>query len=250
MRSSMTGTLILQARMGSQRLPGKSALKLLDKPMLDLLMQRLERLACTKWLATSDDVEDKVLVEMAKNRGWQVLRGSKEDVLSRFVEILAESADSYCLRVTGDNPLVCPKGLSVMIENFTSFNQKFDYMSDFDFGHYPTGAFAEIFSVQQFLSGVKNIPESEPWHRAHVTSWMRKTTRISSLLLPGEFVQRPTWRWTVDYDEDYEFFQQLIEVLGKSWITFTYPEIVKVLDRYPEILKINSGMKQKSIELG
>jgi spore coat polysaccharide biosynthesis protein SpsF (cytidylyltransferase family) len=243
-------TLILQARMGSDRLPGKASAILFDKPMLEVIMQRLQGLPCSKWLATSDSTEDNVLADMATFRGWKVLRGSKDDVLSRFVEILLRSKDDYCLRVTGDNPLVCPKGLHIMIENIKNSHDRIEYVSDFDYGEYPIGAFAEIFSVPAFLSGIKNIPKSEPWHFAHVTSWMRKTAQVGSLQLPAEFVQRPGWRWTVDYPEDLVFIRKLTESLGKSWIDLTYPEIVSVLDKKLNLLRINSSVNQKSIELG
>ena len=246
----VTVTLILQARMGSHRLPGKSALMLSDKPILEGILQRLEGLSCTKWLATSDSDEDDLLANMAANQGWKIFRGSKDNVLSRFVEILSEGEDDYCVRVTGDNPLVCPKGLEIMIESFMSSDEPIDYMSDFDFGQYPIGAFAEIFSVNSFLSGIKNIPKSEPWHFAHVTSWMRKNTPITSLGLPAEFEKRPGWRWTVDYPEDLYFIRKLIELLGQSWVELTYPEIVRILDKNLELLQINSRVKQKPIELG
>ena len=236
--------------MGSVRLPGKSARMLTGRPILDALMQRLEGLPCTKWLATSKSTEDDILVDIGKFRGWQILRGSNENVLSRFEEILTNSDASYCIRVTADNPLVCPEGLSAMIKTFTSADPPIDYMSDFDFGFFPTGAFAEIFSVSKFLSTIKDIPESEPWHFSHVTSWMRKNTRISSLRLPIEFEQRPNWRWTIDYPEDFEFISQLTKTLGDSWVNFSYPEIIEVLDKSPALTKINSGIAQKSIEQG
>jgi spore coat polysaccharide biosynthesis protein SpsF (cytidylyltransferase family) len=245
-----TGSLILQARMGSERLPGKSMLGLAGQPMIDALMQRLDAINCEKWLATSDSDEDDVLSIFAKKHGWQVLRGSKEDVLSRFEQILTRGDSTYCLRVTGDNPLVCPTGLTEMIRKFDDLCQEIDYMSDFDFGEYPVGAFAEIFSVPKFLSGVKDIPADEPWHFAHVTSWMRKSTRISPLQLPSIFVPRTSWRWTIDYPEDLEFISQLIKCMGRSWISSTYPEIVRVLDSKPQLLAINFSLKQKPIELG
>ena len=79
---------------------------------------------------------------------------------------------------------------------------------------------------------------------------MRRTNRISPLRLPDEFKQRKNWRWTVDYAEDFEFISKLISVLGDSWINLNYPKIVEVLDMNPELLQINSSIKQKSIELG
>ena len=236
--------------MGSERLPGKSVMDLAGHPMLDALVQRLDGLSCMKWLATSDSDEDDVLAQIAKTRGWQVLRGSKEDVLSRFEEILTRGDSTYCIRVTGDNPLVCPNGLTEMIRKFKDVDQEIDYMSDFDFRQYPVGAFAEIFSVAKFLSGIKDIPASEPWHLSHVTSWMRKTTRISPLQLPTSFVSRASWRWTVDYPEDLEFMIRLIKYIGNSWINSTYQEIVQILDENPKLLTINSGFAQRPLELG
>ena len=236
--------------MGSQRLPGKSDFFLGQKTILETIFSRLNDLDVSKWLATSSLPEDDVLEKRALLYGWRVYRGENKDVLSRFVEILSKESAETCVRVTGDNPLVCPAGLKRMIENFNSLNNEIDYMSDFDFGYFPAGAFAEVFSVPKFLMGIESIPNVEPWHRAHVTTWMRKTTRISSLLLPNDFVSRPNWRWTVDYSEDLRFIHQLINKLGESWINLSYPEIVKVIDRNPELVRINSRMKQKPIELG
>jgi spore coat polysaccharide biosynthesis protein SpsF len=251
MEAGSTNTvLILQARMGSLRLPGKSTKKLNGVPLLSLIFQRLERLDIPKWLATSESPEDDVLVQIAMGSGWEVFRGSDLNVLSRFEEILLNNHFDNCVRATGDNPLLCPSGISEMIRYFNLNDHEIDYMSDFDFGYYPLGAFAEIFSVAKFLSSIKDITEYEPWHFSHVTSWMRKSTRISPLKLPDEFVRRPGWRWTVDYPEDFEFLGRLTDVLGKSWMNMTYPEIVKVLDRNPELLKINLGVSQKLIELG
>jgi spore coat polysaccharide biosynthesis protein SpsF (cytidylyltransferase family) len=236
--------------MGSERLPGKSAMDLAGYPMLDALITRLDGLSCVKWLATSDSEEDDVLEFIAKARGWQVLRGSREDVLSRFQEILTRGDSTYCIRVTGDNPLVCPNGLTEMIRKFKDVDQEIDYMSDFDFRQYPVGAFAEIFSVAKFLSGIKDIPAKEPWHFAHVTSWMRKSARSSPLQLPADFPLRPSWRWTVDYPEDLDFIAQLIKSIGSSWINSTYQEIVQILDANPDLLAINSKFDQKPLELG
>lgn len=236
--------------MGSERLPGKSVKDLAGQPMVGALIQRLDSLKCTKWLATSDSDEDDILAHIAKTRGWQVLRGSKENVLSRFEQILTGGDSTYCLRVTGDNPLVCPIGLTEMIRKFIDSSQDIDYMSDFDFKQYPVGAFAEIFSVPKFLSGIKAIPVQEPWHFSHVTSWMRKSTRISPLQLPANFEFRPSWRWTVDYPEDFDFISQLIKCIGESWIHSTYPQIVQILDQNPKLLAINSSLVQKPLELG
>ena len=236
--------------MGSTRLPGKSIELIAGMPMVDAIFQRLESLSCPKWLATSKSMEDDRLAELAKGRGWFVHRGSEENVLSRYEEILREGDYDYCIRATGDNPMVCPQALELMISEFTTSMANIDYMSDFDYGHFPMGAFAEIFSVPKFLSGITNIPESEPWHNSHVTSWMRKSSQRSALKLPIEFKHRPDWRWTVDYPEDLEFARKLISLLGESWITLPYPKIVEVIDQNPGLEEINKGISQKTIEMG
>lgn len=246
----LRGVLILQARMGSQRLPGKSALSLGGMPLIEAIMQRLDRLTCEKWLATSNSVEDELLVDIGHRRGWQVYRGSKENVVSRFEAILRDGNYDYCIRVTGDNPLVCPNGLQLMTEAFAATFKKIDYISDFELGQYPTGAFAEIFSAAVFLESLGTIPITDHWHFSHVTSWMRLISRTSSLKLPREFKHRPKWRWTVDYPEDFQFINQLVNVMGSSWLDWSYPEIVKVLDKYPQLTEINQGLVQKQIELG
>ena len=137
-----------------------------------------------------------------------------------------------------------------MISVFTGSPQNFSYMSDFDFGDYPIGAFAEIFSVPKFLSGLRSIPKDQPWHLAHVTSWMRKSEKITSLMLPENYKRHPGWRWTIDYPEDYRFIVELIKQLGSDWNTLQYPEISEILMANPELNLINANLRQKNLELG
>jgi spore coat polysaccharide biosynthesis protein SpsF len=247
---SPKGILILQARMDSTRLPGKSSELIGGVPLVGSVIQRLDSLPCPKWLATSNSKVDDQLAQIARSSGWSVYRGSADNVLSRYEEILRGGEFDYCIRATGDNPMVCPEALKLMINSFTTSVTKIDYMSDFDYGFFPAGAFAEIFSVPKFLLGLNDIPESEPWHYSHVTSWMRKSTQKSPLTLPVHFEPRPGWRWTVDYQEDLEFIRNLILLLGESWMTAPYPKIVEVIDQNLKLLEINKGFSQKNIKLG
>ena len=90
----------------------------------------------------------------------------------------------------------------------------------------------------------------QPYHRAHVLTWLYQTGRVGALVVPDNWPGRPEWRWTVDYAADLDMAQQAFALLGDRWDSAGYAEIVALLDRHPEIVALNQQQRQKTAEEG
>ncbi|HEY7822477.1 MAG TPA: NTP transferase domain-containing protein, partial [Acidimicrobiia bacterium] len=135
---------IVQARMSSSRLPGKVMLDLAGKP---LIIRQLERITRAQRLsgiviATSTDPSDDPLAELLTRDGYEVVRGSLDDVLGRFVQVLDEYRPTTIARITADCPLISPTVIDQVVEAFSSADV--DYCSNTLVPTYPDGLDVEI----------------------------------------------------------------------------------------------------------
>jgi spore coat polysaccharide biosynthesis protein SpsF (cytidylyltransferase family) len=219
--------VILQARMGSCRLPGKVLKKINNRSVIEWQISRIRNSSVEKIIvATStDDTDDKLAQEVA-DLGITVFRGSLNDVHSRFVTILKENMPDYFIRLTGDCPLVMPSLLDKMINYFESSN--FDYLSNVDPPTFPDGLDIEIISSKSFLEFSKfNLTDEE---REHVTLGIRKRPKDFRI---GNFVNGrdlSKMRWTVDYEEDFNFVSRIFEYFSGREVEFTIEDILQALD--------------------
>ena len=110
---------IVQARMGSTRLPGKSMVRLQDKPIIEHVLRRVRRAQTLTEviLATSDHLRDDVLCEVAERLGVQVFRGPEDDVLKRFVLTAQRFGADIVVRMCADNPLVAPQEIDRIVKH-------------------------------------------------------------------------------------------------------------------------------------
>jgi spore coat polysaccharide biosynthesis protein SpsF len=177
-------------------------------------------------LATSNDDTDDELVKAVEDLGIFVFRGSLKDVHSRFVTILQKDSPDYFLRLTGDCPVVMPNLINEMISDFET--GRFDYLSNINPPTFPDGLDIEIISRQSFLEFSKlDLTEDE---REHVTLGIRQRPGDFKI---GNFVNQrdlSKMRWTVDYEEDFNFISKIFEYFSGREAEFTIDEIVKALD--------------------
>ena len=169
--------VILQARTGSSRLPGKVLADLSGRPMIIFLLERLSRCKCVDRfiLATTNLPEDDHLAEICESFGVLVVRGSQDDVLSRYV-LAAESTEATTLvRITGDCPFVDPCLLDQMILEFSE--QSSDYYSNSLLPTYPDGLDIEIFTRPALYLAQSECSDS--FQREHVTPWIRTSGRFA-----------------------------------------------------------------------
>tara|TARA_B110000467_G_C18057471_1_gene334439 strand:- start:41 stop:670 length:630 start_codon:yes stop_codon:yes gene_type:complete len=186
-------------------------------------------------VATSSDKNDDDIEKIAKTCNVECFRGSKNDVLDRFYNAAKKYSLKYIFRITGDCPLIDPKQSIKVLEEIKSNN--FDYVK-LDDNSYPDGLDTEIFTFNALEKAWNNAKlKSE---REHVTPFMydpQNNFKIKKIPYEKNY---SNLRWTVDYEDDLEFVKKIYSVLYYKQIFFM-EDILKLLEKMPELKKINSS---------
>jgi len=138
--------MIVQARMGSNRLPGKVMKIVCGKPLLEHLINRLKRVKCADQIviATTVNETEDIIVELCKKLDISYYRGSEEDVLGRYYEAAVEYGGDIIIRITSDCPVIDPEVIDSLINFYTDNIDKYDYVSNTLKRTYPLGMDSEI----------------------------------------------------------------------------------------------------------
>jgi spore coat polysaccharide biosynthesis protein SpsF (cytidylyltransferase family) len=197
--------IVLQARMGSSRLPGKVLAPLLGRPILSHCIARLQRSGLRLVVATTTEPEDDAVAAEAWRQGADVLRGSEFDVLARFLMVVDRTNASVIIRATGDNPLVDLEAPSRVLRALGA--EKADYVVEIDL---PVGAGVE--AVRSDALRTAAAEAADPYDREHVTSYVRRNRHRFGVLERSAPVRlrRPDLRLTVDTPSDLDFVRQLL----------------------------------------
>ncbi len=235
---------IIQARMGSTRLPGKVMMPVCDKSLFRLLVERVRssRLIDELWLATSVDPSNDVLVREASCiDGLLVYRGKEADVLSRYADIAVLSDADYVVRLTGDCPLLDSSIIDLVINFMLNNSHLYDYVSNALKPTYPDGLDVEVFKVDALLNANKLATAS--LDREHVTPLIHcyhvnsKNPRVGHYIGEAYFSHL---RWTVDESCDYELVKEIFEHLYYENPRFGWLEVVSLLTKMPKLLEKNN----------
>lgn len=242
--SPMKTILIIQARMGSTRLPGKVLKPLGDSTVLDYVVTRCQLIPLISHIivATSLLPSDDPVEKWCRDSGVKCFRGSEDDVLSRYYECAKEIEPDYIIRVTADCPfldfLFAEKMINSMIEK----------PSDIIIleGELPRGLAVEMIS----FAALKYIYEmgQEARHREHVTyyAYEHSESFICLSIQPPHDLQHPELRITVDTEEDYSLCQVLAEAFESRMDVQSHDIIAYLLD-HPEVARINAHVEQKPV---
>lgn len=209
--------IIIQARMGSTRLPGKVMMPIGEKSLLEHILDRLSFLKekdSQVVVATSDKEKDDGLAKFCAEKKTDCFRGSEENVLERYYFCARQYGFSEIIRLTADNPFVDVEELNALILLFRE--EKADYAKSFE--GLPYGVGAEIFT---FAALEKDYRESsKPHHFEHVNEYILENPQLFktvNLQTPAA-KRRPEVRLTVDTKEDYRRACYIVEH-GGSYIT-------------------------------
>jgi glutamate-1-semialdehyde aminotransferase/spore coat polysaccharide biosynthesis protein SpsF (cytidylyltransferase family) len=233
---------IIQARMGSTRLPGKVLEDLNGRPVLSWVVDAANAIPGIERavIATSDVSADDPIVEWCYNNEIICLRGPETDVLARFVHAAkAEKADTV-MRLTADCPLLDPQvcGQVLMLMEKTGA----DYASNIDPASWPDGLDCEVFTTAALLKAEKLA--SRLYEREHVTPFIRNNRRIflsHNLRCPLPNLAKE--RWTLDTPNDLVFLKAVVEILNEPG-PFSFINILHALDNNPSLRKINSDFSR------
>jgi spore coat polysaccharide biosynthesis protein SpsF len=230
-------TAMIQARMSSTRLPGKVLMPILGEPML---LRQIERIKHCKMIdnilvITSRESSDSPIWKLCDQSKIACFRGSLEDVLDRYYQASLIYRPDHIVRLTADCPLSDPVIVDQVITMHLS--REYEYTSNTVMRSYPDGLDAEV--IYSGLLREAWEKSTNPFDREHVTTYMKSNvsqTRLGSLQHKYDF---SSMRWTVDYQEDFSFVMEVYDRLYESNHYFNMNDIVKLLEREPDILKIN-----------
>ncbi len=223
---------ILQARMSSTRMPGKVLAPLAGKPAIIRQLERIQRATTLDGIvvATSTDPSDDELVEVLREADIDVVRGSLDDVLARFIVAMDDYPSQAIVRLTADCPLTSPAVIDRVVDHFWATEA--DYASNTMRPTYPDGLDVEVVKAKVLRQVAAEA--TDPPEREHVTLGVyRRPDRYRIENVAGES-DLSHLRWTVDTPEDYRFVSQVYETLYLRNPSFDVNEILGYLAQHPE----------------
>lgn len=241
----METALIVQARMGSTRLPGKILLEAAGKPLLLHQVERLRRVreADGIIIATTVNEADDAVAAFAAGQGLCCFRGSEDDVLGRFLGAAEAFGARRIVRVTADCPLLDPLVLDRLIRHFRAEEDQWDYGSNTLTRTYPRGLDAEIFPLRVLREAEREA--RSPAEREHVTPFIYRRPERYRLLDLRHEVDLSRHRWTVDTAEDFELVRNLLEELLPRKPRFGLADCLVALEAHPDWFHLNHLVEQK-----
>jgi spore coat polysaccharide biosynthesis protein SpsF (cytidylyltransferase family) len=234
--------IVVQARTGSTRLPGKVLMDVAGRPMLEQLLKRLQRCrrADDLVVATTEREDDAPVVAIARAVGARWFRGSEDDVLSRYLGAASEARADIVVRITADCPLVDPAVTDRVIAELERPDEACDYASNVMPRTFPRGLDSEAL-FRDSLERLARLASTKP-EREHVTLGVRE--RWSHLFLTRSVVDaedNSDCRWTVDTADDMTLIRRLYADLELSTKPLPYREVLAHVRAHPELTRINTS---------
>ncbi|MCB2288855.1 glycosyltransferase family protein [Clostridium sp. CS001] len=240
---------IIQARIGSTRLPGKILKKICGKTILEHDIDRLKRVKNIDKIviATTTLEKDNEVVEEAKRLEVTCFRGSEEDVLSRYYYAAKENNADIVVRVTSDCPLIDSEITEKIISYYINNRDKYDYVSNTIERTYPRGLDTEVFSFGTLEKAFNEAVSQRD--REHVTPYIWASPKIFRLEQYKNNIDYSDLRWTLDTIEDLELIKTIYNFIYKEdKIYFNMNEILQLYRFHPELNNINSNTEQKNLK--
>lgn len=234
--------VIIQARMGSTRLPKKVLSDIEGKSMLWHLVHRLKnsKFSPEIIIATTISEDDREILTLAEDFGIKSNAGSIDDVLDRFYQTALKQNPDIIVRITADCPLMDPEVFDKVLQFF--LDGDFDYATNTLPPTYPDGLDVEVFSFKTLEKAWNEARlQSE---REHVTPYIRKNPDLFKLGNITNEEDLSSMRWTVDEKEDLEFVKEIYKNLYPKKEVFLMDDILNLLKEKPELMKINDQYKR------
>lgn len=219
--------VIIQARMSSQRLPGKVLRPVADKPMLQYTLDRLRQSIHDLRLivATSRETSDDPLEDYCLKKGTEIFRGALDDVAGRYAALVKEHRLPAFVRVTGDSPLIDTQLIDAGIDSFAT--GQFDMVSNVFPRSFPKGQSFEVLNADVFLEAVGRM--TGPGEREHITQhFYRHPDKYRIYNVASNSGNYAEDNLSVDTEEDFERFRRLMEDPDRPVMDFGWEEILRI----------------------
>lgn len=228
---------IIQARMGSTRLPGKVLRVVEGKPLLQHMIERVTRskLVDEFVVATSVSQKDLEIENLCNRLKMRCFRGSEDDVLDRYYKcaISFKPVPDYIVRLTADCPLHDPKVIDFVVQTF--LEKKVDYMINSFEPVYEDGFDVAIFTFSALEDAWKNATKKS--EREHVAPYILNSTSLKGYR--QKYCDRYHYKLSVDDPSDLELIKQIFAHLYKSKRDFGLIDVLNLLESKPSLLEIN-----------
>ena len=238
---------IIQARMGSTRLPGKVMKEILGKPVIlwDLDRISLSKLIDEIVVAIPHGKENDVIADTIKEYNDKIIiaRGSEDDVLDRYYKAAVQTNADVVIRITSDCPLIDPVVIDQVIKQF--LDNDCDYCSNSLTRTYPRGLDTEVFSFKA-LEEAWNEAKKD-YEREHVTPYIIENLDKFKLLNVANDIDLSHLRWTLDTKEDFELINAVYKRIFPKKQLFLMDDVLELLGKEPELIEINRHIEQKQV---
>lgn len=220
---------IVQARMGSRRLPRKTLALIQGKPMIGCVLERLQRAKTLDQImvATSDRPMDDDLEVWLKRKGVTYFRGSESDVLDRYYQAARSVSAQTIVRITADCPLIMPDVIDRVVRDFQA--GRADYVSNTQPPTYPDGLDTEVFSFSALERAWKEA--RSPDEREHVTLYLYRSGLFKTRNILAEHEENGSHlKWSVDHPEDLRLVRRIYRKLGTRGMTADWRAIARMFE--------------------
>lgn len=238
---------IVQARMGSTRLPGKVLKDLGGKTALSRVVSRVRRTRTISeiLIATSTAPADDAILEECANLSVNVFRGEEQDVLDRYYRAAVSVQAEYIVRITSDCPLIDPAVTNWVIESF--LEKMPDYASNALERTFPRGLDTEVMSLAALERAWRDA--KEVYQRAHVTPYIYQNSGAFQILSLRGDSDHSNHRWTLDTQDDLKFMQAVFHRFqGRD--DFSWRDVLALVERERDLAAINSNVAHKALQEG
>lgn len=226
---------IVQARMGSTRLPNKVMKPVVGRPMIELLLARLARASEIDQIIVATSIDDRnlPLVEHVRSLGYACERGSEADVLDRYIQAARSHQADVVVRITGDCPLVAADLVDDCIRRFRS--AEVDYFSNVVPPTYPDGLDIEVVTLAALERAAEE--SDKPYDHEHVTPYVRETGKFRTAAMQND-ADLSAMRWTVDETADLEVITKIFEHFAPD-INFGWRQVLDLHNSQPQWFAAN-----------
>lgn len=241
----MNVVAIIQARMGSTRLPGKVLLDLAGQPMLARVVHRARRATTLDRVvvATTTEPADDAIAELCVSRHWPHFRGSQTDVLDRYYHAARDHQADVVVRLTADCPLIEPEIIELALREFSA-GAPLDYVSNIlPPRTFPRGLDVEVVDFGALARAW--YEDKNPAWREHVTPYIYRHPEAFRLRPVLSGVDNSWLRWTVDTAEDLALVRQIYEHFDHD--AFSWREVLQLLEAHTEWTAMNQQVVQKEV---
>jgi spore coat polysaccharide biosynthesis protein SpsF len=233
---------VIQARISSTRLPGKVMLPILNEPLLIRMVERVQfaKLVGKIVVATSTNSDDDEIKKLCVSRNIECFRGHLTDLLDRHYQAGKIFEADAVVKIPSDCPLIDPKVIDKVLDHYIANSDKYDFVSNLHPATYPDGNDVEVMSNTTLERAWKEA--SKPLEREHTTPYLWENPdkfRLANVEWETGLDYSTSQRWTIDFEEDYQFIKKVYEELYPVNSLFGINDILNLLKQKPEIAAIN-----------